>query len=171
MDPTGIDSTRKCRVEVQSISTPRPGMFINYVYIFIIYYHLNDWLYTTSFCIVILIFTNFIEITQLHISSIGFFVITLWGRVTHIGVIKLSHDWFRLWLVAWQAPSHYLNQWWNKLNWTLGNIFQWNRNQNTTIFIQENAFENVVWKMTAIMSRPQCDNRINWLVNWTVGGD
>ena len=25
-------------------------------------------------------------------------------------------------------------------------------------FIQENAFENVVWKMTAILCRPQCVN-------------
>ena len=25
-------------------------------------------------------------------------------------------------------------------------------------FIQENAFENVIWKMAAILSRPQCVN-------------
>ena len=31
-------------------------------------------------------------------------------------------------------------------------------NQNSCIFIQGNAFENVVWKMTAILSRPQCVN-------------
>ena len=24
------------------------------------------------------------------------------------------------------APSHYLNQWWNIVNWTLGNKLQWN---------------------------------------------
>ena len=47
------------------------------------------------------------------------------------------------------------------------NIFEWNSNQNTTIFTQENAFENVVCKM-AILSRSQCDNysgalhRIEW---------
>ena len=35
------------------------------------------------------------------------------------------------------------------VNWTLGNKFQWNFHQNATIFIQENAFENVVWKMAA----------------------
>ena len=29
-------------------------------------------------------------------------------------------------------------------------------NQNWYIFIQENAFENIVWKMAAILSRPQC---------------
>ena len=29
---------------------------------------------------------------------------------------------------------------------------QWNLNQNSYIFIQENAIENVVWKMAAILS-------------------
>ena len=29
-------------------------------------------------------------------------------------------------------------------------------NQNTKLFIQENVFENVVRKMAAILSRPQC---------------
>ena len=31
----------------------------------------------------------------------------------------------------------------------------WSFHLNTTILIQENAFENVVWEMTAILSRPQ----------------
>ena len=30
--------------------------------------------------------------------------------------------------------------------------------QNSYIFIQENLFENVVWKRAAILSRPQCVN-------------
>ena len=34
-------------------------------------------------------------------------------------------------------------------------------NQNSYIFIQENVFENVVWKMVSILSRPHC-------VNWTI---
>ena len=33
-------------------------------------------------------------------------------------------------------------------------------NQNWYVFIQENAFENVVWKIAAILSRPQCVNNI-----------
>ena len=47
-------------------------------------------------------------------------------------------------------------QWWNIVNWTLGNKVQLNlnRNLNIFIFIQENA----VWKMVAILSRPQCVN-------------
>ena len=31
------------------------------------------------------------------------------------------------------------------------------------IFVQENAFENVVWKMAAILSRPKCVNIHDWL--------
>ena len=31
-----------------------------------------------------------------------------------------------------------------------------NLNRNLNIFTQENIFENVVWKMAAILSRPQC---------------
>ena len=38
--------------------------------------------------------------------------------------------------------------------WELNQI-QWNLNQNTKLFIHENAFENVIWKMVAISSRPQ----------------
>ena len=36
--------------------------------------------------------------------------------------------------------------------------FQWNFNRNSNIFIQENAFENVVCEMASILSRPQCVN-------------
>ena len=63
---------------------------------------------------------------------------------------KTNHHWFRQWLVAWPAPSHYLNQCWNIVNWTLINKLQWNLNWNSNISTQENEFENVVWKMTAI---------------------
>ena len=42
-----------------------------------------------------------------------------------------------------------------EVNLTTGNIFQWNLDRNSYIFIHENAFGNVVWKMTAILSRPE----------------
>ena len=35
---------------------------------------------------------------------------------------------------------------------------QWNINQNSCDFIQENSFENVLWEMAAILSWPQCVN-------------
>ena len=64
------------------------------------------------------------------------------------------------------APSHYLNQCWDIVNWTPGNKLQWNFNHNSNIFIQENAFENVVCEMASILSRPQCVNSL-----WTGGAN
>ena len=69
----------------------------------------------------------------------------------HICNSKLDHHWFRQWIVAWPVPSHYLNQYWNIVNWTLRNKFQWYINWNSNVFIQEN-----VSKMANILSRPQC---------------
>ena len=46
------------------------------------------------------------------------------------------------------------------------NKLQWNFNRNSYILIQGNAFENVVWQMAAILSRPQ-DNQADtpyWLL-------
>ena len=71
--------------------------------------------------------------------------LTHWDRVTHICVRNLNHHWFRQWLVAWPAPSHYLDQWWNIVNWTLRNKLQWNLNRNSYIFNQEKASKNVVY--------------------------
>ena len=59
-------------------------------------------------------------------------------------------------------PSHYLNQCWNIVNWNLRNKVQWNIKQNSYIFMHENAFENVVSEMEAILSRPQCVNSANF---------
>ena len=46
-----------------------------------------------------------------------------------------------------------LNQCWVIVNWTLRSKLQGNFNQNTKFFIQENALENIVCKMAAILSR------------------
>ena len=46
------------------------------------------------------------------------------------------------------------------VNWTLGNKLQWNLKQILYIFIQENAYGNVVRKLAGILSRPQY---VNWL--------
>ena len=43
------------------------------------------------------------------------------------------------------------------------NIFQWDGIQNLNISIQENAFENVICKMLAIMSIPLCVKKISHL--------
>ena len=63
---------------------------------------------------------------------------------------QINPHWFRSWLVAWPVPIHYLTQCWNVINWALGNKFQWNLNQCSTIFIQVNAFENVVCNASSV---------------------
>ena len=75
---------------------------------------------------------------------------THWGRVMHICVVELGHHWFRQWLVTCSAPSHYLNQCWNIVNWTFRNKLQWIFNRNTNIFVHEIAFENVVCDMASM---------------------
>ena len=47
-------------------------------------------------------------------------------------------------------------QCWDIANWTPRNKLQWNFYRNSYIFIHENPFENVVWKMASILSWPQC---------------
>ena len=71
-----------------------------------------------------------------------------------------NHHWFRLWLIAWSAPSHYLNPWWNIVNCTLRSKLKWNFIRNSNIFIQQNALENVVCEMVSILSRPKCVNAL-----------
>ena len=58
----------------------------------------------------------------------------------------ICNHWFRLWLGAWMVPSHYLNQWWDIVNWTVGNQHQWNPKKKLNIFIHETVFENVISK-------------------------
>ena len=64
------------------------------------------------------------------------------------------------------APSPYLNQCWDIVNWTLKNKLHWNFNRNSNIFIQENALENVVCEMAPILSRPQWVNKPfqSWII-------
>ena len=50
-----------------------------------------------------------------------------------------GEHWFRQWLVAYSAPSRYLNQCWVIFNWTLRNNLQWNLNQNTNFLNPEMA--------------------------------
>ena len=62
-----------------------------------------------------------------------------------------------------------MNQCWNIVNWTLRNKLQWNLNQNSSIFIQENLFEDVAWKMAVILSQPQCVDQSAY-AGWTEEG-
>ena len=93
------------------------------------------------------------EISRVTVPLRG---LTYWGRVMHINVSKLGriigsdND---LVPVRCQAIT-----WTNAgvlLIWPFENKFQWNLNQNTIVFIQEKAFENVVCQVAAILSRTQ----------------
>ena len=86
-------------------------------------------------------------------------ILTHWGRVTHIWVnnptIIGSYNGL--------SPSRH-----QAIIWTNAGILLirplgtnlWNINRNSYIFIQENAFQKVVWEMAAILSRLQCVNQI-----------
>ena len=50
--------------------------------------------------------------------------------VPHICVNESGQHWFRWWLVAYSAPSHYLNQCLDIVNCTFRNKIQWNFNRN-----------------------------------------
>ena len=78
--------------------------------------------------------------------------------VTHICVSRKYLDWFK-WSPVWGQP--YLNQWWLIDNWTLGNKFNYNLNQNTTMCISGNSFEYVVYKMADTLCRTECMQSCN----------
>ena len=61
--------------------------------------------------------------------------------VPHICVSESGQHWFRLWLVAYSAPSHYLNQCCIIVSWIFRNKLQWNFNQNTFFHSQK-----CIWK-------------------------
>ena len=93
--------------------------------------------------------------------KLGLTSLTHLPLVPYICVSESGQHWFRRWLLAYSAPSHYLNQCWVIVNWVFRIYLQWSFNKNSYIFIQENAFENLVWKMAAILSRPQRVNKIS----------
>ena len=81
-------------------------------------------------------------ITALDCTSL-----THWGRQTHICVIKLT-------IIGSDnglSPSHYLNQCWNIVNWTLSNKLQWNFNRNSNIF-----FKKMCLKVSSVKWWPFC---------------
>ena len=77
------------------------------------------------------------------------------GLSSLYGVWDIGHHWFMYCLVACAALRHYLNKWRLVIK---RNEVQWNWNLNTIIFIQQNVFQNVAWKLAAILFRSQCVN-------------
>ena len=73
--------------------------------------------------------------------------LTHWGRVTHICVSKIGNIGSDNGLSPGRRQAII---WCNAEILLIGPLGQWNLNLNSWIFIQENAFENVVWKMAVI---------------------
>ena len=94
--------------------------------------------------------------------------LTHWGRVTHICVIKLtvigSDNGLspgRRQAIIWTNDGILFFSYFE-----IPNKFQWNLKRNSSIFIHENAFANVVCAMAPILSRPQC---ITLTCHWPCG--
>ena len=66
------------------------------------------------------------------------------------------------------APIHYLKQCWLIVNCTLRNKLWWNFNQNSNIFVDENAIENVICDFPNKLSRRQCFNDLFNNRHWTI---
>ena len=94
--------------------------------------------------------------STMHNPTQSSVVLTHWGRVTHICVSKLTIIGSDNGLSPGRLPSHYLNQCWDIVHWTLRNKLKWNFNGHSCIFIQENALKNGVCEMASVLSRPQC---------------
>ena len=88
-------------------------------------------------------------------------------RVTHICISQLGHHGFRLRLVTWQAPSHYLNQCSIIVNWTLRNILQWKWMSNPNIFIKKKCIWKCRLQNGGHFVRPQCVNQCGQYISST----
>ena len=84
---------------------------------------------------------------------------THWGRVTHICVGKTTI----IGSYTGLSPGRRQDIIWTNsgilLIGTLGTNFSEILIECHSFFFQENAYENFVWKMAAILSRPQCVNK------------
>ena len=96
--------------------------------------------------------------TDAYLSTHSLTELTHWGRVMHICVTKLttihSDDGLspdRCQAIIWTNAGNA----WDIVNSNLRNKLQWFLQQNSSIFIQENAFENVAQKNGSHLFQPQ----------------
>ena len=106
----------------------------------------------------LMIIPKYVDVRTPHFNVLMFIIINQYvishlPLVPHICISESGQHWFRLWLVAYSAPSHYLNQCWLIVNWTLRDTIRWNFSQKSIFFIQENVLENVICEVAAILSR------------------
>ena len=91
-------------------------------------------------------------ISAINVDLVAFAIVKLSPSVVpHVCIGELSLHWFLEWLVACSASSHYMNQWWLFVNWTIKNTLQWNSNQNTKF-----SFRKMHLKMLSAKLWPLC---------------
>ena len=71
----------------------------------------------------------------------------------HVSVGESNQHWFKWWLVAYSSPTHYLEQCWVLVNWTIRNELP-----GVLIKMQYASFtkmhlKNIVWEMVVILPR------------------
>ena len=106
----------------------------------------------------LMIIPKYVDVRKPHFNVLMFIIINQYvishlPLVPHICISESGQHWFRLWLVAYSVPSHYLNQCWIIVNWTLRDTIRWNFSQKSNFFIRENVLENVICEVAAILSR------------------
>ena len=67
--------------------------------------------------------------------------LTHWVLMTTIWANWLYHHWFRWWLVTYQLPNHYLNQWGFIMIWTLKSKLE-----SLVKIKKKNPSKNCLWK-------------------------
>ena len=65
------------------------------------------------------------------------------------------------WIII--GSDNYINQCWIVANCARRNKLKWNFDRNTELYIHENAPENTVCEMVAILSR---EWEMSWVINW-----
>ena len=92
-----------------------------------------------------------------HIVSLGHNELTHLLLVSHICVGGYGQHWFRQWLVAYSVPSHYLNQCWVIVNWTLKKKLQLNFYQN-----KKKSFMKMHLRISSAKWQPCWDELSHW---------
>ena len=91
---------------------------------------------------------------KFHRSMFSRVQLAHWGHVMHLCICNLAVIGSDNGL----SPSRCQTMIWTNAGILIRNKLQWNANRNSNFFIEENAFQYVIWKMLAIFSRPQCVN-------------
>ena len=111
-------------------------------------------MYSFDLCFRVDIYRNVIYSLLGYIMILHQYDLTHWGRVTHICVSKLTIMGSDSSLSpGLPAPSHYLNQWWNIVNWTL--IKSTNFSE-ILIVIYTSTFKKLQFTMSSGKWRPFC---------------